>query len=391
MRSRDFTTFIILFGLLIGLAIVSAMQRPAQDPRARRDIPQTTYSADEDGALALHSWLNAVGYRAQRIENIATFAMDDDVRLAFILNPIESIAKDDAEKILRWVERGNTLVLADDWVFFSMPLMNALRVDIRNMDDFIALANVVQPVQGLATEQVRVQASQIIQTAREDAVVVLRANNQPVLITFTHGKGKVWVSSTPYLFSNASLQDDANAAFVLSLVNHVPRNSVIAFDEFHHGYRSALDQRELSTLNALLFQTPWGWALIFAFVVIFAYLIISGQRFGRVMPLTQAIERRSPAEYVSAVAHLLRRAGKRVFILEHYRRQIKRILGKPYHLNPDLSDDEFVTELARYRELDRTALLNTLRELAPRPARVNEKSLVQLAAQAIEATERKKE
>lgn len=389
MRSRDFTTFIILFGLLIGLAIVSATQRPAQDPRARRNIPHTTYSADEDGALALHAWLNAVGYRAQRIENIAAFAMDDDVRLAFILNPIESITQDEAEKILRWVERGNTLVLADDWSFFSMPLMNALRVEIGNLDDFIALANVVQPVRGLDANEVRVEAAQIIKTAREDAVAFLRAGGKPVLVTFTHGKGKVWVSSTPYLFSNASLQDEANAAIVLSLVNHVPRNSIVAFDEFHHGYRAAPGNRELESLNALLFQTPWGWALIFAFVVILAYLFIGGQRFGRVMPLPQAIERRNPAEYVSAVARLLRRAGKRVFILEHYRRQIKRALGKPYHLNPDLSDAEFVTELARYRELNRAALLDTLRAL--NPARVDEKSLVKLAARALETTERKRE
>lgn len=388
MRSRDLLTFIILFVLLIGVAVISALQRPA-DPRAQRRIPNTTYSSEDDGALALQLWLNQVGYRAQRIENDASFRVGDDARILFLLNPSEIVSEAETTALLRWVERGNTLIFADDYSYFSAALLRALRVDIAYANSPLSRAEVEQPVRGLSATQVVVDASYYIKSSRDDAVTFLRVDNSPVLITFPYGKGRVWVSSTPYLFSNASLQDETNAAFVLSLVKDAPRNSIVAFDEFHHGYHIHGSNEDDNSLNALIFGTPWGWALIFALVVFVAYLFIGGQRFGRAMPLPQAIERRSPAEYVSAVARLLRRGGKRTMVLNHYRRQIKRTLGRPYHLNSDLSDDEFVNELARYREIDRAALRDTLRSLDPQ--RINEKSLVKLAAQAIQATERKQE
>ncbi len=388
MRSRDLLTFIILFVLLIGVAVISALQRPT-DPRAQRRIPNTTYSSEDDGALALHLWLNQVGYRAQRIENQVSFRVSDEVRVLFVLNPSETISEADATALLRWVERGNTLIFADDYSYFGGALSRALRVEINYANLTFSRAEVAQPVRGLSATQVVVDTRYYIRTWRDDAITFLRADDRPVLVMFPHGKGRVWVSSTPDLFSNASLRDEVNAAFVLSLVNDVPRNSLVAFDEYHHGYHIRGSNADDDSLNALVFGTPWGWALIFALAVFVAYLFIGGQRFGRAMPLPPAIERRSPAEYVSAVARLLRRGGKRTMVLNHYRRQIKRTLGRPYHLNPDLSDDEFVNELARYREIDRVALLDTLRSLDPQ--HVNEKSLVKLAAQAIQATERRQE
>ncbi|MBI5104585.1 MAG: hypothetical protein HZB46_06300 [Solirubrobacterales bacterium] len=44
MRSRDFTTFIILFVLLVGVAVISATQRSAEDPRAERNIPGSLFT-----------------------------------------------------------------------------------------------------------------------------------------------------------------------------------------------------------------------------------------------------------------------------------------------------------------------------------------------------------
>ena len=110
-------------------------------------------------------------------------------------------------------------------------------------------------------------------------------------------------------------------------------------------------------------------------------MLINGQRFGRVLPLPQEVMRRSPAEYVQSMAQLFRRAGKRHMLLQHYRRQLKRSLGKPYRVNADLPDEEFVAELARYRDVDRAELLALLRALDQRD--VGERTLVKLADDAI--------
>jgi len=121
--------------------------------------------------------------------------------------------------------------------------------------------------------------------------------------------------------------------------------------------------------------------VIFSFVVSFAYLFVNGQRFGRVTPLPQEIARRSPAEYVQSMAQLFRRAGKRHMIMQHYHQQLKRSLGKPYRINANLPDGEFVVELARYRDVDQAALSKTLGALDQRD--VSERALVKLADDAI--------
>ena len=82
------------------------------------------------------------------------------------------------------------------------------------------------------------------------------------------------------------------------------------------------------------------------------------------MPLPQDIARRSPAEYVYSTAQLFRRAGKRHMALNHYHRELKRSLGRPFRINADLPDEEFINELARFREIDRAELSRVLRALS---------------------------
>jgi hypothetical protein len=82
------------------------------------------------------------------------------------------------------------------------------------------------------------------------------------------------------------------------------------------------------------------------------------------------------------MAQLFRRGGKRAMALQHYRRSLKRSLGKPYHINPDLPDEQFVTIVTRVRpQLDREALSETLRALNQK--QVSEKELVRFADQAV--------
>ncbi|MGE5140267.1 MAG: hypothetical protein ACM3JD_12450, partial [Rudaea sp.] len=78
---------------------------------------------------------------------------------------------------------------------------------------------------------------------------------------------------------------------------------------------------------------------------------------------------------------LFRRGNKRAMALEHYRRHLKRRLARPYGINPELADEEFVEALSRQREnLDRPALLHAL--VALDTSGIDERGLVRLAAQA---------
>jgi hypothetical protein len=75
------------------------------------------------------------------------------------------------------------------------------------------------------------------------------------------------------------------------------------------------------------------------------------------------------------MAGLFRRARRRTFVMRYHHDRLKRELARPWHLNPDLPDAEFVTELARYRDdLDEAELYDLLARLSG--GRVSEAELV---------------
>jgi hypothetical protein len=82
------------------------------------------------------------------------------------------------------------------------------------------------------------------------------------------------------------------------------------------------------------------------------------------------------------MADLFQRGGKRSYILQHYHTAFKRRLARPLGANPQLPDEEFVRELARYRDLDQPALLALLARL--RSLRASEPDLLRSVAEADE-------
>nr|PZN20632.1 MAG: hypothetical protein DIU80_19995 [Chloroflexota bacterium] len=119
MRNRR--DIFILVGLFVALILFVAFG-PARQAPVESNRP-TTHSSGEGGALALYEWLRALGYDARRLE-YRPFELSDDDHALVMLSPSEPVSREDARAALAWVERGGTLILADDTSSFGAP--NAL-------------------------------------------------------------------------------------------------------------------------------------------------------------------------------------------------------------------------------------------------------------------------
>jgi len=218
---------------------------------------------------------------------------------------------------------------------------------------------------------------------RSDFVTHLAAADGPVLVSWPQGAGRVVLSATAYPFTNLGLKQPGNPALVLNLVSLSAAHGRVYFDEWHHGRRSA--PTELSGPEAWLRSTPAGRAILYVAAVVFLALVLGGRGFGRPLPLPRETTRRAPLEFISALAHLGRRAGHSQAVLGQYRQQLKRQLGRRYRLDPALTDDAYVERLARYDpRLDAPALRRLLARLAQ--PNVSERELVQLAGEAADWT-----
>lgn len=387
--SRDLVASLLLFAALIGLAAFLGTRQAQNGETQSRPPLYSTRSAEAGGTVALALWLEAMGYRIQRLED-ATFGIPSAAKVLFVFpNPYASagapFSDSDVNAITEWTRRGNTLVVAVDNALGSSRLGVALMAKSRRLKNTAESLTLEQPMIGdSAARGITLEVTSALEMGRYDYAEYLGAEDMPVLASFSEGPGRVWLTSAPNLFTNSSLRNEANAAVVGALLGPVPRGSLIAFDEYHLRLQSpAVNEGGLSTL---VFETPAGWATLFGLLVILVFLFLGGQRLGRPVPLPQARVRRRPAEYVVAMAHLFRRARKRNMARRYYHDWLKHRLAKPHGISPALPDDEFVAALARVSErVDASELSRILGALERE--RVSDKELVQLADQAVQFSE----
>jgi hypothetical protein len=223
-----------------------------------------------------------------------------------------------------------------------------------------------------------VQVETVLQSERDDFVVLAAYRGQPVLVAFEQGKGRVILGTVSEPFTNAGLKEAGNPEFVLNILALAQTPGTIWFDEWHHGLRS---DTEILGPGNFLRRTPMGRSLLFVALAILIVLFLQGRGFGRPVPLPQEIKRRGALEHVTGIANLSRRAAHRPAVMMHYHQQIKRKLGQRYRLDPGMDDKEYVDRLASYNpSLEKDQLLNLLKRLTRKD--VSETEMVHLAAEA---------
>jgi hypothetical protein len=382
--SRDLLVLFLLLLVVSGLGAAVTLLRSSQSPES--EVAYSTHTVARQGTQALQRWLEALGYRSQRIEGEA-FAIPNDAHVLFTLGQSIPLDAKETAALLSWVDRGNTLIVAGTNASQSVLMRSLQQKADRRFENRIEQVSLEQPVLGeLPSIPAQVNTWQGLSLDRTDYVQYLSADRTPILVSFKRNQGRIWLSSAPFLFTNDGLNNETNAALVGAMLTGVPPGSLVAFDEYHLGFRQAAQNRQ--NLQALLYGTPAGWAILYALVVILGFLIINGRRLGRVMPLPLTLARRRPVEYVTSVAQLLQRAHKQKMVLRHYRQQLKRRLGHPYQISPDLPDETFIAALARSDErVDRQELARILRGFQDK--RIGANRLVQLVNQAVQFAERR--
>ncbi len=363
---RDTLLIVALFAALIGFTAYSATLQ-LREQEEQRGVPYSSNSANVNGTLLLHDWLVAMGNRTERLE-VMPLAIPDRADVLIVLPSQFKLTQNEVTRIERWVNNGHTLVLGTDRAAEEehATLLTTFDIEIDGSATYIRKATVLQPVFSDLANPVRTNTLDFLRFNDTRVAIHVQATftqddeTLPVLASFTHGKGRVIVTSAPFLFTNMSLREDGNAALVRGLFRHLPPTSVIAFEEAHRA--DAYDERDTGMM-AVLTRTDWGRAVLFVVIAGFVYLAVNGRRFGRVLPLRQEVQRRRGAEYAISMANLLRRAGQRPNMAHHYARQLKLRLGRPYALGADLSDDEFVEQLRQVSDMPNNEDLRTLRAI----------------------------
>lgn len=370
--SRDNWLGLGIVAALVSVTVMTGIQQGKESA-----IPYLSTSAAPNGALALKLWLGELGYPSAT-SSLASFDPGQDIRAIFILQPTLEITKNEWKFLDEWVQKGGILILAGD----NAPTDAA-------MEHYeFSLSFLPEPIVEFAastpllnspptTSKIKTQAGYGLTTSRIDYFPLVSANVLPIIVSLEQGKGMVILSSTPYSFSNQALKDDPNASLMLNLMTYIPEEGEVAFDEWHHGFRS----ENIKGPSQWLQHTSGGHAILFVVGVIFLALLLQGHAFGRPIPLIHEIKRRGPLEHVTAIANLNRKAGHKNEVLNQYHQRVKRYLGQRYRIDPSTNDTDYVNTLVQYNPaVDKDALLNLLKRLSQK--NVSEAELLKLASEA---------
>lgn len=370
----------LTLGLLVVL-IVILIASTIYDTNRQKAYPRLASISDQpDGGRALRLWLEEMGHTVTS-EVLPAFGLPPMIQIALLLEPALAIEENEWSTLDAFVEAGGTLLLAGENIATLRALQHYDFSLSYNVDDRLKLTPQSPLLQApVLPSSIDVRPAAHLRTDRSDFVVHLAIQDQPVLVTFDQGEGRVILCACSFPFTNAGLKEAGNRELVLNLVNlGSPRPATIWVDDWHHGLRSA--QASAAGPGDWLRLTPPGHALLYSAVVIFLALAFQGRLFGRPVPLHTQTYRRAPLEHVTALAQLSRRAGHRTWVLRQYYLGVKRHFARRYRINSSLDDDAYVKELARYRPgLDSNSLLYLLQRL--RQPDVSEGEMLKLAAEA---------
>ncbi len=184
----------------------------------------------------------------------------------------------------------------------------------------------------------------------------------PILTRRQFGRGILWVLTAPQLLQNDSIARKDNRRLLLNLVG--PRTTVVLDQE--------LPGSPGGPVGDWITSTVWGVAALFLLAVAVLYRWLGSWRLGPPMEVLGS-RNRPAAEYVIALAGLLRRARSRERVLASYQLHLLRVVNDTY----GSVESEQIDEETRRRV---TALLIS-------PRRLSERVLVEQARSILEAEE----
>lgn len=264
------------------------------------DSPEHSTNSDAaNGASAALLFSDAMGHHGSQMTE--SFDTPDYFSVLFVFTPTSPYTASEADALRVWVSGGGTLIYASE---LGDPELDRA-FDVARFQAFEGGGTYKGTPAATAVTTVTGGRSVVPLEPSPSQVAILRTPDRFVAGYVERiGFGRVVVLADPLVFCNAYLDKTDNAALLAAVLDSAGSSSAVTFDEYHHGL-TVSDFAPQAWLT-----TPWGAALLWLLVAVFAGLLLRGRRFGPLVPRPAEVAR-SDAEWAVAVGQLLRRSSAR--------------------------------------------------------------------------------
>jgi hypothetical protein len=342
VKGRLRGVFIVLgiFAALSLLAWVSYRPAPADYP------PGSSLSTQPNGVKGLFLWTEVYGAKPQRLEERRSLAVEGADMLIYA-SPFFPVTSNDRARMDTVADRGGTVVLAGDSDFSPFEaLLKEAGISIRP-GELQAIG--MTPGGGL-----NVPVDSRLSLEGADATALLTTpNGQVVALRKPFRKGTVVALASLLPLTNQGLRDPDSARFVFEeVLSRLPEHGSVLFDETAHELPgAAAGSNQLEAMVGFVLTTPAGRAAMYAALLIFVYLLLSGIRLGPPLrPVKAAASSRTMYEQVQALAGLYRRGRQLRAARQHFARYYRRVIARALAIDAvnAAPADELGLELERH-------------------------------------------
>ena len=287
-------------GWILAAAIAAAIAIAAYAVRPQNDSPEHSSNSDAaNGASAVVLFAQAMGHPTEQIEG--TFAPPAARSVLFVFTPTSGYTAGEAAQLYAWVRNdGGVLVYASEQ---GDPELDRAFHVARGGTSGGAPYDASPALDGART----VDGGGFIQPLQpaDAQVTILRSKADGAVAGYSEriGSGRVVVLADPLVLCNGYLDKADNGTLLADLLGPAASTPVVV-DEYHHRL-TVSDFAPQAWLT-----TPWGAALLWLLIAVFAGLWLRGRRFGPLVERPAEVAR-SDAEWSVAVGQLLRRSSAR--------------------------------------------------------------------------------
>jgi hypothetical protein len=383
MQGRNATGRLQLGLALALLAVLVAFTVLQGEPQAAR--PFDPASAAPNGLRALWLCLQAMNYQVERNDGVV-FTIPQDCAVIFVFPNQHAYTPEEAITLHRWVEAGGTLVLIGIAAFDEALVAQFHVGPGESLTEFLGNVEQQQPLLPDLPTPIRIGGEGAALDLTEAAAVIpmlATAEGEVTLALQQIAAGVVWHATLHHNLTNEQLRDPAQATVVPAFLRHAPTGSRLLIDTYHLFGPDPTAGNQIQSLQDWLYRTPLGWAVLFGLATTLLFWLLQGQRLGPPLPTAEESRQREAAEYVMAMANLLRRSQQRTFVADHHKRRLKRGLGRALNVSAQLDDATFLRLVEQgdstVMATPEPSLATIFRTLAD--SKINEEALTQMASQ----------
>lgn len=286
--------------------------------------------------------------------------------------------EDEMLDIQNFVKNGGILIISGGYKKMMERFADVYGLKLKSLSNRLEFANRTEDepfFPSNSVDRIHPRAYFVIQTNERDIANLYGVGNQAVVVTLQDGDGRLYFSTSAYLFDENGLRHDENAMLFYNLMSTLPSRARIGLAETNYYTKS------INPNNAFInfvFKTSWGLAAVYICLILFVFMTLRGRRFGEPLNI-KSNHRRFSTEYVHAMTALYQKGNTRKDILQHIREKFKTDIASRWRVNPNLDTSAFMEQLVLRGFIDEDSQLTNLIKDLDSIGDISETQLIEIA------------